>query len=209
MRADRNISRATLILAALLALVTHVTGATPPPTPEPPPGVIISGRTKAKSKPKPVRKALELRYDAISEAYRRKDPDTVLRMRTEDFHAILPSDQIWDAAVSAQYTRAGFAQVETTLVALFEIGTIDVQGDTAAAEIDQHWVRRQRKAGALRLVDTRAHQRETWAQRDGEWLLRSVDHVNPGAWIVDEKRIDPSKPYDPKAPAYEPPREDR
>jgi len=179
------------------------------PAPEPPPGVIISGRTKVKSKPKPVRKALEARYDAISEAYRLKDPDTVLRMRTEGFHSILPSGQIWDAAASVQYTRAGFAQAETTLVATFGIGTIDVHGDTAAAEIDQHWVRRQQKAGALRLVDTRAHQRETWVHRDGAWLLWRVDHVNPGPWIVDGKQIDPSKPYDPNAPAYEPPRKGR
>ena len=210
MRANRNIRATTLIFAALLLSVAPVTAAAPQsPSLEPSPGVIISGRTKYKSKPKPVRKALELRYEGISDAYRLKDPDTVLRMRTEDFHAILPSGQIWDAAASAQYTRAGFAQVETTLVATFDIGMIEVQGDTAAAEIDQHWVRRQLKAGALRLVDTRAHQRETWVHRDGAWLLWRVDHVNPGAWIVDGKRIDPSNPYDPKAPACEPPRRDR
>jgi hypothetical protein len=32
-----------------------------------------------------------------------------------------------------------------------------------------------------------------------------VDHVQPGPWIIDGKRIDPSKPYDPKAPAWKPP----
>ncbi|HMI32222.1 MAG TPA: DUF4440 domain-containing protein [Candidatus Limnocylindrales bacterium] len=159
-----------------------------------------------KSKPKPVRKALEARYAAIAEAYRLKDPDAVLGMRTEDFHAILPSGQVWDAATSAQYTHAGFAQAETTLALTFGIGTIDVHGDTAAAEIDQHWVRRQQKAGALRFVDTHAHQRETWVRRGNAWLLWRVDQVNPGPWIVDGKQIDPSKPYDPDAPAYEPPR---
>ena len=58
-------------------------------------------------------------------------------------------------AVGAVKKYAGMAQAETTLALSFGIGTIDVHGDTAAAEIDQHWVRRQRKAGALRLVDTR------------------------------------------------------
>lgn len=177
--------------------------------PEPPPGMIISGRAKEKSKPKPVRKALEARYAAISEAYRRKDPDAVLRMRTADFHAIMPSGQIWDAVTSAQYARAGFAQAETTLTLTFEIGTIDVQGDTAAAEIDQHWVRRQQKEGAVRHVDTRAHQRETWVHRGGDWLLWRVDRVVPGAWFVDGKLIDPSKPYDPNAPAFKPPQPGR
>ena len=205
---------AILMLAAILVFVAPVGAAATAepsrsPSPEPPPGMIISGRTKVKSKPKPVRKALEACYAAISEAYRLKDPDAVLRMRTDDFHAILPSGQIWDAAASAQYTRAAFAQAETTLALTFGIGTIDVQGNTAAAEIDQHWVRRQQKAGALRFVDTRAHQRETWVRRDDAWLLWRVDQVNPGPWIVDGKQIDPSKPYDPNAPAYEPPRKGR
>lgn len=141
-----------------------------------------------------MRKALEACYAAISEAYRRKDPDAVLRMRTADFHAIMPSGQIWDAATSAQYARAGFGQVETTLVLTFEIGTIDVQGDTAAAEIDQHWVRRQQKAGTVRHVDTRAHQQETWVHHGGEWLLWRVDRVAPGPWFVDGKLIDRPSP---------------
>jgi len=171
---------------------------------EPPPGVIISGRNKEKLKPKPVRKALELRYAAISDAYRRKDPDTVLRMRTSDFHAIIPSGEVWDAGRSVQYTRASFAQVETTLALTFEIGTIEVDGDTAAAEIDQHWVRKQQKAGTARHVDTRVHQRETWLHRDGEWLLWRVDQIEPGPWIIDGKRVDPNKPFDPNARAFEP-----
>jgi ketosteroid isomerase-like protein len=193
-----------VVLASLVALLAS-TPRFAPMAGEPPPGMIISGRTKVKDKSKPVRKALEARYAEIREAYRVKDPEAVLRLRTEDFHAIMPSGERWDAATSAQYTHAGFAQVDTTLNLTFDIGTIDVQGDTAAAEIDQHWVRRQQKAGARRHVDTRAHQRETWIQRNGAWRLWRVDHVQPGPWIVDGKRIDPSKPYDPKAPPWKPP----
>lgn len=192
-------------LAALVVLLAGTPSSAPMASEPPPPGMIISGRTKVKDKSKPVRKALEVRYAEIREAYRVKDPEAVLRMRTEDFHAIMPSGERWDAAASAQYTHAGFAQVDTTLSLTFDIGTIEVQGDTAAAEIDQHWVRQQQKAGARRHVDTRAHQRETWILRDGAWRLWRVDHVQPGPWIVDGKRIDPSKPYDPKAPAWKPP----
>lgn len=202
----KNVTRiATLTLAVLVGVTALAAEPGRSHASDPPPGTIISGRTKTKFKPKPVRKALEARYASISEAYLRKDPDVVLRMRTADFHAIMPSGQAWDAATSAQYTRAGFAQVETTLVLTFGIGVIDVQGDTAAAQIDQHWVRRQRKAGALRHVDTHAHQRETWVRRDGEWLLWRVDQVEPGPWTVDGKQIDPNKPYDPNAPAHQPP----
>ena len=210
MRANRrSILIAILTFASLLGSAAGAAESPSSASPEPPPGVIISGQSKVKakppkSKPKPVRRALEARYEEAREAYRRKDPDTVIRMRTEDTFSITPSGQIWDAATIAQYIRSGFAQVETTLVPTFDIGTIDVKGDTAAANIDQHWVRRQQKAGAARLVDTRANQRETWVRRGGEWLLWRVDQVVPGAWIVDGKRIDPSQPYDPNAPRYKP-----
>ena len=41
------------------------------------------------------------------------------------------------------YTRASFAQVRATLALDWELGVIDVHGDTAAAEVEQHGVRRQ------------------------------------------------------------------
>ena len=67
------------------------------------------------------------------------------------------------------------------------------------------WLRRQQQAGALRLVDTRARQRETWVRERGAWMLWRVDHVVPGPWIIDGKRVDPSRPYNPEAPPYQPP----
>jgi len=36
------------------------------------------------------------------------------------------------------------------------------------------------------------------------WRLRLIDSVQPLVWSVDGKRMDPSKPYDPDAPAYVP-----
>jgi len=172
-------------------------------------GVLIgaaTAREASKLKPKPVRAALERRYAEMIDAYRRRDPAPVLAMRRSDMFSITPSGDTMRTEAIRAYTEAGFAQVETTLVLEWSLGTIDVHGDTAAAELDQHWARRQRKAGAIRLVDTRAHQRETWLRAGGEWRLWRVDHVVPGAWIVDGKRIDPSTPYDPIAPPFEPAR---
>jgi uncharacterized protein DUF4440 len=166
--------------------------------------VVLAGSAlAAKSKPKPVRAALETRYAEISEAYGKRDLDAVLRMRRKDFRVVTASGEIWDAEASAGYVRAGFAQVETTLVLTFDIGTIDVHGDTAAAEIDQHWMRRQLKANAIRHVDTHAHQRETWLRSEGQWWLWRIDQVVPGPWVIDGKRVDPRKPYDPNAAAYD------
>ncbi len=36
------------------------------------------------------------------------------------------------------------------------------------------------------------------------WKLKHIGDVKPGAWYVDGKRIDPSKPYDPDAPPFNP-----
>ena len=103
-------------------------------------------------------------------------------------------------------TRASFAQVRNHARAGLEVGRhIDLHGDTAAVELDQHWKRRQLKGGAVRIVDTRAQQRETWIREHDQWFLWRVDHVRPGEWRVDGKRIDPSKPYDPNALEYRPP----
>jgi ketosteroid isomerase-like protein len=164
----------------------------------------VAARPTHGVKPKPVRAALERRYAEMVEAYRRRDPATVLGMRRADVFSITPSGDTMRAEAMRGYTEAGFAQVETTLVLEWSLGTIDVHGDTAAAEVDQHWRRRQQKAGALRLVDTRAHQRETWLRESGRWWLWRVDRVVPGEWIVDGKRIDPSRPYDPAAPPFDP-----
>jgi hypothetical protein len=156
------------------------------------------------SKPQPVRTALEARYAAMRVGYFARDSSVVLGMRLPGFFSITPAgDTVPPEAVRA-YTRASFAQVETTLALDWKLGSIEVRGDTAAVELDQHWVRRQLKGGAIRHVDTYAHQRETWLRSGEEWLLWRIDHIQPGVWRVDGKRIDPAKPYDPGAPEYRP-----
>lgn len=157
---------------------------------------------KIKDKSKPVRAVLTARYAELANAWRRRDPAAVLALRTTDFVAIQVSGEAWDAEAGARYTRAAIAQVESTLTLTFDLGTIEVQGDSADAAVAQHWVRRQMKAGQSRLVDTRARQHETWVRRGDTWFLARVDRVRPGVWIVDGKRVDPSKPYDPSAPPF-------
>lgn len=156
-----------------------------------------------KDKSKPVRAALNARYAELADAYRRHDMDAVMAMRAPDFFAVQASGARWDRSAVEAYTRAAFAQVETTLVMTNDLDVIDVHGDTADAAVAQHWVRRQQKAGAARLVDTRARQHETWVRKGSSWMLWRVDRVQPGEWIVDGKRIDPSKRYDPDAKPFE------
>src|SRR5260370_591918 len=102
------------------------------------------------------------------------------------------------------YSRAVLAQSQPPVVVRNPIRSFDYRGDTAVAMVWQEFSRMQTKAGALRHVETTAQQRETWVRTSEGWKLRYVDDVKPGAWYVDGKRVDPSKPYDPNAVHFDP-----
>jgi len=56
----------------------------------------------------------------------------------------------------------------------------------------------------VREVKTSVVQTETWIYVNDQWKLKLVDNVHDQKRFVDGKRVDPSKPYDPSAPPYEP-----
>ena len=161
-------------------------------------------RVVVRDKSKPVRRALEAQYAKIAEAQINKDIEALRATRTPDFSADLPNGQKWDLETSLNYSRAGFAQVESNISISNTIESLDVQGDTAVAVVHQRWSRMQMKAGKLRRVDTEAIQTETWVNTADGWKLKHIGDVKPGAWYVDGKRIDPTRPYDPNAPEYKP-----
>jgi len=161
-------------------------------------------RVVLRDKSKPVRSALEEQYAKISEVTRKKDLVALLALRTPDFTVKTAKGETWSYEQSADYVKRGFEQVQSIVSLSFTIGTISVSGNEAAAIIHQQWARMQMMKGKLRRVDTSAVQRETWINTPEGWRLKLIDDVHPGAWFVDGKRVDPSKPYDPDAPPYEP-----
>ena len=161
-------------------------------------------RVVVRDKSKPVRHALEAQYAKIAEAQINKDIEALRATRTPDFSADLPDGRKWDLETSLNYSRAGFAQVESNISISNTIESLDVQGDTAVAVVHQRWSRMQMKAGKLRRVETEAIQTETWVNTADGWKLKHIGDVKPGAWYVDGKRIDPTRPYDPNAPEYKP-----
>ena len=74
----------------------------------------------------------------------------------------------------------------------------------AVAEVFQEASRTRELAGKVRKVDTSVIQRETWLKTPDGWKLKSVDNVRDQKRFVDGKRVDPTKPYDPNAPPYNP-----
>jgi ketosteroid isomerase-like protein len=165
---------------------------------------VKDARVVVRDKSKPVRHALEEQYAKIAAAQRNEDIEALRRLRTPDFTVDMPNGDRWDLDTSLNYSRAGFQQVESNISISDTIESLDVHGDTAVAVVHQRWSRMQIKAGQLRRVDTEAIQTETWVNTRDGWKLRHIGDIKPGAWYVDGKRIDPSKPYDPNAPEYKP-----
>jgi ketosteroid isomerase-like protein len=161
-------------------------------------------RVIVRDKSKPVRRALEEQYAKIAEAQRNEDIEALRATRTPDFTVDLPQGQKWDLETSLNYSRDGFQQVESNINLSNTIESLDVHGYQAVAVVHQRWSRMQMKASKLRRVDTEAIQNETWVNTKDGWRLRHIGNVKPGAWYIDGKRVDPSKPYDPHAPEYRP-----
>src|SRR5262249_13705300 len=161
-------------------------------------------RIVVRDKSKPVRRALEEQYAKIAEAQRNEDIEALRATRTPDFTVDLPNGQRWDLETSLNYSRAGFQQVEANLNISNTIESLDVHENVAVAIVHQRWSRMQMKAGKLRRVETEAIQTETWVNTKDGWKLQHIGDIKPGAWYIDGKRIDPSKPYDPDAPEFKP-----
>jgi ketosteroid isomerase-like protein len=163
------------------------------------------GEHKAEGKDvQQVRAALEAQYAKSAQAYFDDAPEVILALRAPEFSVEMPNGGRWTSEESAAYVKTAFTQVERNLRVSFDIEALTVRGDTAIATIHQQWKRKQQKGGQLRDVDSEAHQREWWRHTPDGWRLFFIDDIHPGVWKVDGKRIDPSKPYDPNAPPYEP-----
>ena len=161
-------------------------------------------RIVVRDKSKPVRRALEAQYAKIAEGQKNKDIDALRSLRKSDFSVKMPSGETWDLETSLNYSKRGFEQVQSIISISNTIETLTVSGDEAVAVVQQQWSRMQTMKGKLRRVETSAIQTETWVNTADGWKLKHISDIKPGAWIVDGKRVDPSKPYDPDAPPYNP-----
>jgi hypothetical protein len=153
-----------------------------------------------------VRKELDAQYKKLAEAHEREDLETIVGLKTADFHAIFPDGKVGDHKVMEQYSRQFLEGNEPPYGIRVTIQKLAVSENQliAVAEVLQEVTRHREMAGRRRRVDTSVLQRETWAKTADGWKLKSVDSVRDHKRFVDGKRVDPSKPYDPDAPPYDP-----
>lgn len=153
-----------------------------------------------------VRQALEVQYKKLAEAHDRKDLNTIAALKTLDFHALTPDGRVNDVKMMEQYTRQFIEMnrppfnIRNTIQKL----TVSENKLVAVVEVFQEASRQRDFDGKVRKVDTSVLQRETWVKTPDEWKLKSVDNIRDQKRFIDGKRVDPTRPYDPNAPPYNP-----
>jgi uncharacterized protein DUF4440 len=153
-----------------------------------------------------VKQILNKRYEALAEAMDKQDLDKILSFRTADFHAIGPDGKILDNITMKEYSRQFITNnippynIKNTILKL----RISDKKIVAVADVLQEVTRKRELLGKTREVRTSVVQTETWIYTDAQWKLKVVDNVHDQKRFVDGKRVDPTKPYNPDDPPFEP-----
>jgi len=183
MTLDRSVVAAGA-LALTLALPLPTQAAADPET-----KVKEKGGTKVViDKSKPVRKAIEAWYALNTAAFEAKDADAIMALRTDDFHTLTPDGRTNTRADMDARTRTFLERIERWISQEFVIGTIELDGDLASADVNQRTVRMQRfPDGSTHKVESAVVQRETWRQTAEGFKLYRVDNIRDGELLVDDE----------------------
>ena len=155
---------------------------------------VKNGKLIEQDKSKPVRKAIEAWYDLNIAAFNKKDVAAIMALRTEDFHTTTPDGKVNTRADMEAYTKRLLDRIDHFISQNFEIGTIDVQGDLASADVTQKTVRMQLLAdGTLHKVEADVVQRETWKHTAQGWNMYAVDNIRDGSVLIDDKPYQPAR----------------
>ena len=153
-----------------------------------------------------VRKELDAQYKKLAEAHERKDLKAIVALKTSDFHAFFTDGRVGDAKIMEMYSKEFLARNQPPFNFRFTIQKLTVSYNKliAVAEIFQEAARYQDQAGKRRKVETSVIQREIWAKTSDGWKLKSVDNVRDQKKFVDGKQVDPTKPFNPGDPPFNP-----
>jgi len=157
-----------------------------------------------------VKKILVERYKALGEAMDERDLQKILSFKTDDFHAIGPDGKVLDNIAMKEYTRQFITNNIPPYNSKFTILKLRLSENkiVAVADVLQESTRKRELADKVREVKTSVVQTETWIFIDGEWKLKLVDNVHDQKRFVDGRRVDPTKPYNPDDPPYDPDKKD-
>jgi hypothetical protein len=148
-------------------------------------------------------------YGRIDRAVRQKDTSTLRSLIAPDYHAVLPSGEVWSHERTVAYQLNGLMAVDSTRHMSNSIVRLTACGDRATATVLQQWYRTQRlqNDGPRHRLETNAVQDEHWTRFADGWKRGRVDNIRGGAVFIDGKRVNVGvglPPYDPNAPPYDP-----
>lgn len=152
-------------------------------------------------------KAIEANYELMGEAISSADTTTMLALRDPALTVRFPNNLVVGYDAMAADMRSFFAQSLPPIKAKYEVSkALFLTPDSAFIVTRSRTSRYAELAGKRRKVENEMTQNDTWVLRPGGWKLRSIDFIRNQRRWVDGKEVDPTKAYDPKAPAYKPPR---
>jgi ketosteroid isomerase-like protein len=151
------------------------------------------------------RTEIEQRYRNLATAYNTQDIDTILWMRMPDIVVDFGNNERRDAKQMADALRQFFVTNKPPIDVRFTIRDFQIiNPNEVVVTVLQEASRQQELAGKLRKVNHEVVQRETWVRTPDAWKVKQVDSIRDQKRWVDGKRVDPSKPYDPDAPPFDP-----
>ena len=153
-----------------------------------------------------VRREIEAQYAKLAEANEKKDIAGIMALKSDTFYTIGPKAELNDRQSMEEYSRRFLEPLLPPIVIKQTIRDIKVSQHelVAVVTVFQEASRYREMLGKKRKIDTSVVQRETWVKTADGWKLQFVDDVRDQKTFVDSKRVDPTKPYDPDAPPYEP-----
>lgn len=153
-----------------------------------------------------IRQELDARYKELGEAHDKRDLKAILALKTADFHAIFPDGKIGDCKTMEEYSKQFLEKNEPPYNIKITIQELKVSENKliAIATVLQEASRFRDLDGTRRKVDTSVIQDETWSKTVDGWKLKLVENVRDQKRFVDGKRVDPTKPYNPDDPPYNP-----
>ena len=170
--------------------------------------LLLALSTVAAAPPKrTVREDLESQYAKLAAANARKDIAAIMALKSDTFYTIGPHGELNDRLTMESYSRRFLEPLLPPIDIRQTILDLKVSEHELVALVTVHQeVSRFRElAGKRRKIETSVMQRETWVKSGGEWKLQFVGDERDQKTVVDGKRVDPSKPYDPEAPPFVPP----
>jgi hypothetical protein len=154
-----------------------------------------------------IKQEIRASYDILERATAKLDVDTMINMRAKDLQVIGPKGEISNFDQMAEYSRRWFTMNKPPIVVHFTIKSIDVKSDDeACVESYQQASRYQDLLGKLRRNEHEVTQTECWVRTPAGWKMRRVENIHDQHRWIDGKQVDPSKPYDPDAPPFVPPK---